>query len=108
MKAAEMEISHEACLKILANPCTEVIFEALGYEYSEKGHARYRQECPNIVPRLVRAIVVELGHSSVFPPAQRLPQTGLFIHKRGEEFVLVHNDKPSDGNEHAFPTAEGA
>jgi len=103
-------LGHGDCLAILDNPSTQNILEKLGYEYSDRGLSAYRADRPNIVPALVAAIVRELNQHPVFPPQYReaLPQVGVYIRRRGTEFILMDIDKPSVWQDHAFPTAEGA
>jgi hypothetical protein len=103
-----MDIAHDACLRVLFHPSTQNILEALGYEYSESGHADYRKTRPNIVAPLVRAVVTELAQNPIFPTSKVTPKVGLFIEKRGDKYVLVDTERLSEWNEHAFPTAEGA
>ena len=105
-----MELSHNACLTVLANPSTQVIPEALGYEYSDRGLREYRTNRPPIMEYLVGAIVKELDQHAVFPPKyrDRLPDVGVFIQKHGDQFVLLDIDKPSVSQEHVFASAESA
>ena len=106
-----MDLSHENCLAILANPSTQTILEKLGYEYSDRGHAEYRKARPNIVPPLVLAIVKELERHPAFPPEYRdLPKMGLYVRKEGDNVVLVDTVEPSALRAGAFPfaTPDGA
>jgi hypothetical protein len=95
-------------MKILANPSTQVILEALRYEYSDRGHADFRRECPDIIAPLVRAIVAELQRNSIFPATKKISDIGVFIQKRGDEFVLSDVDKPSVRDDYSFLKAEDA
>lgn len=105
-----MDLSHEDCLELLANPSTQMILEKLGYEYSAQGLAKYRKTRPNFVPALVQAIATELQTHPIFPLKfrGRLPETGVYIRKQDGAFVLRNIDKPSVWSEYAFPTAERA
>ncbi|MGA2230363.1 MAG: hypothetical protein ABSH22_05640 [Tepidisphaeraceae bacterium] len=104
------EPSHVQCMELLANPSTQRILEAMGYEYSERGLADYRRSRPNIVPALVRAIVAELERHPVFPSryTDQTPEVGVYIRKLGNDFVFKEIDKPSVWQEHAFSNPEGA
>lgn len=105
-----MDLSHDDCLKVLANPSTQTILESLGYEYSASGLSEYRKTRPNIFPHLVRAVMKELEQHPIFPPEYRdhLPQIGVYIHKREAGYVLMDIDKPSVREERCFATSEGA
>jgi hypothetical protein len=102
--------THEACLRLLANPSTQNILEAFGYDYSDSGLAEFRKVRPNIVPILIQAIITELEHDPVFPPSARkcLPQIGLYIHHKNEGYAVMDIDKPSVFDEHVHATREGA
>jgi hypothetical protein len=102
--------SHDACLKLLANPSTQNILETFGYEYSVAGQDAFRSARQNIVPALVKAIVTELALDPVFPPRYRLhlPEIGLYIENRADGCAVINIEKPSVVDEYVHPTAEGA
>jgi hypothetical protein len=107
---ASMELSHQDCLEVIANPSTQTIVEKLGYEYSPLGLASCRKSRPNIMPALVRAVVTELEREPIFPQARRgpRPEVGVFIQKQDGEFVVWNIDKPSAWGKETFTTADGA
>ena len=86
------------------------MLEILGYEYSDKGLSRYRDERPNIMPSLIAAISNDLREHRLFPAFFRdhLPETGMYIEQRGQDFVFADIDKPSVWGRAGFVTAEGA
>jgi hypothetical protein len=104
------DLSHDECLALLAKPTTQTILEKLGFDFSDSGLSEYRKTHPNIAPSLIRAIVKELEIHSIFPPYFRdhIAQSGVFIRKQGDDFVLMDMDKPSVWMEQAFPTPDGA
>jgi len=88
-----VSLSNQDALELLGYTATQRHpLEILGFEYSTRRAKEFRQERPNLAPRLRQLIEDSLEETGLFPrePSEDVLQEGIYLERRSDGVTALH------------------